>query len=270
MYSDAYYSRPKPQESRRYFKASHKNSNHDSRNYKPSFKPYSDSNETCEQMNLYWRTLAPYNYSTNYSNYHCEQSYNNKSYTNHQNNPTANKQQYYQTIPRRPYDTRYSSDYKRLPFEVKLKIGRYPRKPETALQLYVKDKVDQMKKMGLKIPNKQTQNSWFYQADKEMRKFYEEKSLALVKEFNQQVASYQENRRKVLDEYYREEENKQNREKPKSAFRLFKRDHAARLKYHHPNAGFKERSEMMKSMWKNLPSQEKVIYAQRAKLEKER
>lgn len=58
--------------------------------------------------------------------------------------------------------------------------------------------------------------------------------------------------------------------KYKSAFKLFKLDKIVQVKMSYHNQNYKERLQLLKDMWKLLKKEEKSIYVQRSRIEKEK
>ena len=63
-------------------------------------------------------------------------------------------------------------------------------------------------------------------------------------------------------------DDKQGKIKFKSAFKLFKLDKIAEVKKQNPNFDFRERTQFLKNLWKNLIADEKLEYVKSSRVEK--
>jgi len=265
-----------PQESKKRYKTFHQNFNNEANSQNLSFDVYNDYDEAnSEQMNLYKRELLPS------SNYHKRfQQKNSPCFFSFNTHWNGNKTKHFgnyqikEDIPRKYNQLTLDPLETSLPLEVALKIDRHPIRPRSAFGLFLRDKKHEILRMNPNVPFRQlikeARNAWFNQIDQKEKDIYEKKRADLMEIFCKRVKEYQENKRRALEEYYKKrDQDKQGQKsvKPRKAFSLFKFDQAAKIKEQYPQASFKEKCQIMKKMWKELPSQEKSLYVLRSRLE---
>ena len=169
---------------------------------------------------------------------------------------------------------------KKLPNEIQFKIGPPPRAPLSAYKLFLQDQLHQRSKESLKIPYHKfltvTSNKWLYILGESDKEAYGCKAEEQKAKYDLERKTYEENRDKLILEYetskMKQESKEEGAEKKKkikapTAFKLFKRDHVIILKEKNPEMDFKQRSNLLKEMWKTLPSAEKFLYVKRSRAE---
>ena len=169
-----------------------------------------------------------------------------------------------------------------LPEDVRLKIGQAPLEPLSAYQLFVKEKVVELKKSNPNLPHKealaQANEVWLHDLSKEDKEAWQCKYEENSKAYRKQMNEFRQRKGEILKEYYEKvrmndwgkNEEKEEKVKFKTPFRLFKLDRIEKLKEENPNITFRERVSMMKQMWKDLSPHAKFLYVQRSRLDKEK
>ena len=190
-----------------------------------------------------------------------------------------------------------ASKFIKIPQEIFLKIGQPPRKPLSAYRLFIKEKYTQLKKESGLMPHlslmKQAHDCWLYETDEEIRNTYFQKYSNNLKDFTLEIAEFHKHREILIQEFAQQkmEESKsqetkqQNKEinvnekddadkkqkvKFHAPFKLFKLDCISKMKEEFPNLTSKERTQKLKSNWKALNSNEKYLYVQRSRLDKQK
>jgi len=165
-----------------------------------------------------------------------------------------------------------------LPEEIKLKIGTPPLKPLSAYRIFLQDQYNIIKKENPEMKHSEIQKKansiWLFKTSPLDKEAYEHKYMESLREYNKQLNEYHKNKKKVLTEYYQKlaQEGKgvdssNQKIKFKTAFKLFKLDHVSQVKQKYPDASFKQRSDILKEMWKGLSQHSKFLYVKRSRLE---
>jgi len=169
-----------------------------------------------------------------------------------------------------------------LPEDVRLKIGQAPLEPLSAYQLFVKDRCVELKKTNPNLPHKealaQANDAWLRDLSSEDKEAWQCKYEENSKAYRKQMNEFRQRKGEILKEYYekvqvndwRGNEEKEEKIKFKTPFRLFKLDRIEKLKEENPNVTFRERVSMMKQLWKDLSPHAKFLYVQRSRLDKEK
>ena len=132
---------------------------------------------------------------------------------------------------------------------------------------------------------------WLYEITEEIKQTYFQKYSDALKVFTLELAEFHKRREMLIKEFvkqkkeesemeYSDEQNKENsvnekyntkqRVKFHTPFKLFKLDNISKMKEEFPNLASKERTQKLKINWKALSPNEKYLYVQRSRLDKQK
>ncbi len=204
-----------------------------------------------------------------------------KNFQQRNTNNHGNRNYPHHPPPHRHHQQRHPTQ-EMLPEDVRLKIGQAPLEPLSAYQLFVKDRCLELKKNNPSLPQKealaQANDAWLRELSKEDKEAWQCKYEENSKAYRKQLNEFRQRKGEILKEYYEKvrmndwgkNEEKEEKIKFKTPFRLFKLDRIEKLKEENPNVTFRERVSMMKQLWKDLSPHAKFLYVQRSRLDKEK
>ena len=163
--------------------------------------------------------------------------------------------------------------------------------------MFIKEKYAHLKKesglMSHHALMKKADHYWLYEMNEEIKQSYFQKYSDTLKVFTLELAEFHNRREILIEEFVKqkkkeseieiecsneqnkeynvnEKDNKKQRVKFHTPFKLFKLDYISKMKEEFPNLASKERTQKLKINWRALSPNEKYLYVQRSRLDKQK